>query len=89
LLGPFALAHARVHGDRAAARAYLEPMAHHLEDHGVGSIAEVFDGDAPFTPRGCVAQAWSVAETLRAWQTLSGPSRSTAAARPAAKPRRR
>ena len=49
--------------------------------------AEVFDGDAPFTPRGCVAQAWSVAETLRAWQTLS---RSTAAPRrPAAKPRPR
>jgi len=79
-----------VHGDPAAARAFLEPMAHHLEDHGVGSIAEVFDGDAPFTPRGCVAQAWSVAETLRAWQTLSGPSRSTAAPRrPAAKPRSR
>ena len=90
LLGPFALAHARVHGDPAAARAFLEPMAHHLEDHGVGSIAEVFDGDAPFTPRGCVAQAWSVAETLRAWQTLSGPTRSTAAPRrPAAAPRRR
>jgi predicted glycogen debranching enzyme len=90
LLGPFALAHARVHGDRVAARAFLEPMAHHLEDHGVGSIAEVFDGDAPFTPRGCVAQAWSVAETLRAWQTLSGPSPSTAAPRrPASRPRRR
>jgi predicted glycogen debranching enzyme len=89
LLGPFALAHARVHGDRAAARAFLEPMAHHLEDHGVGSIAEIFDGDAPFTPRGCVAQAWSVAETLRAWQTLSASPNSTAAPRAgAAKPRR-
>jgi predicted glycogen debranching enzyme len=74
LLGPFALAHARVHGDRDAARTFLEPMAHHLEDHGVGSIAEVFDGDAPFAPRGCIAQAWSVAETLRAWQTLADPS---------------
>jgi predicted glycogen debranching enzyme len=74
LLGPFALAHARAHGDRAAARAFLAPLAHHLEDHGVGSIAEIFDGDAPFTPRGCIAQAWSVAETLRAWQTLSGLS---------------
>jgi predicted glycogen debranching enzyme len=71
LLGPFALAHARVHGDIGAARALLEPMAHHLEDHGVGSISEVFDGEAPFTPRGCIAQAWSVAETLRAWQALS------------------
>jgi glycogen debranching enzyme len=71
LLGPFALAHARVHGDPRAARAFLDPMAHHLADHGVGSIAEVFDGDAPFAPRGCIAQAWSVAETLRAWQTLT------------------
>ena len=75
LLGPFALAHARAYGDRSAARAFLEPMRHHLEDHGVGSIAEVFDGDAPFTPRGCIAQAWSVAETLRAWQALSDPAR--------------
>jgi len=75
LLGPFALAHARVHGDRAAARALLEPMAHHLEDYGLGSIAEIFDGEPPFTPRGCIAQAWSVAETLRAWQTLAEPAR--------------
>ena len=75
LLGPFALAHARAHGDPAAARAFLEPMAHHLEDFGLGSIAEVFDGDAPFTPRGCIAQAWSVAETLRAWQALATPAR--------------
>jgi predicted glycogen debranching enzyme len=73
LLGPFALAHARAHGDPAAARAFLAPMAHHLADHGVGSIAEVFDGDPPFRPRACIAQAWSVAETLRAWQALSGP----------------
>jgi len=72
LLGPFALAHARVHGDRAAALTLLEPMRHHLGDYGVGSIAEIFDGDAPFSPRGCPAQAWSVAETLRAWQALSG-----------------
>jgi len=73
LLGPFALAHARAHGDREAARAFLEPLAHHLGDYGLGSIAEVFDGDAPFAPGGCIAQAWSVAETLRAWRELSGP----------------
>jgi len=47
------------------------PMAHHLGHYGLGSIAEIFDGDAPFQPRGCVAQAWSVAETLRAWQQLA------------------
>src|SRR5262249_40366188 len=71
LLGPFALAHFRVYGDRVLARAFLEPLAHHLGDHGVGSIAEVFDGDPPFRPGGCTAQAWSVAEALRAWQLLT------------------
>jgi predicted glycogen debranching enzyme len=68
LLGPFVLAHLRVHGDPEAAQAFLQPMAHHLADYGVGSLAELFDGDPPFTPGGCIAQAWSVAETLRAWQ---------------------
>jgi glycogen debranching enzyme len=72
LLGPFAVAHLRVHGDRAAARAFLEPMAHHLDDYGVGSIAEIFDGAPPFSPRGAIAQAWSVAETLRAWCETAG-----------------
>jgi predicted glycogen debranching enzyme len=71
LLGPFALAHHRVHGDREAARAFLEPMAQHLTDHGLGSIAEVFDAEPPFRPDGCIAQAWSVAETLRAWCELA------------------
>jgi predicted glycogen debranching enzyme len=72
LLGPFALAHFKVYGDRARTRALLEPMAHHLNEYGVGSLAEIFDGDPPFAPRGCIAQAWSVAETLRAWHELAG-----------------
>ena len=71
LLGPFALAHFRVYLDRVAARSFLEPMAHHLGAYGVGSIAEVFDGDPPFAPGGCVAQAWSVGEVLRAWHLLT------------------
>ena len=71
LLGPFAIAHDRVHGDRDAARALLAPLAHHLADYGLGTIAEIFDGDPPHTPRGAIAQAWSVAETLRAWDALS------------------
>jgi predicted glycogen debranching enzyme len=71
LLGPFALAYDRVHGDRTTARALLEPMAQHLGEYGVGSIAEVFDAEPPFTPGGCIAQAWSVAETLRAWCLLA------------------
>ena len=70
LLGPFALAHFRVYGDRVVARSFLEPMARHLGAYGVGSIAEVFDGDPPFGPGGCIAQAWSVGEVLRAWHLL-------------------
>ena len=71
LLGPFALAYHRVHGDREAARAFLAPMAQHLAEYGLGSIAEVFDAEPPFSPGGCIAQAWSVAETLRAWCELA------------------
>ena len=68
LIGPFVLAHRRVYGDVATARSYLLPLLQHLNDHGVGSISEIFEGDAPFAPRGCTAQAWSVAEVLRAWR---------------------
>ena len=46
----------------------LGPVRHHLTDNGcIGSISEIFDGDAPHNPRGCYAQAWSVGETLRAY----------------------
>jgi predicted glycogen debranching enzyme len=75
LLGPFALAHFAAYGDAAAARAWLAPLADHLGDYGLGSIAEIFDAEPPFAPRGCIAQAWSVAETLRAWQALGAPAR--------------
>jgi predicted glycogen debranching enzyme len=71
LLGPFALAHLRVYNDPAQAAQLLQPFAHHLNIHGLGSISEIFDGDPPFTPRGCIAQAWSVAEALRAWTTIA------------------
>jgi predicted glycogen debranching enzyme len=67
LLGPFVLAHLRVYGDSVQARQFLEPMADHLRTHGIGSLSEIFDGNAPFMPKGCVAQAWTVAEILRAW----------------------
>jgi predicted glycogen debranching enzyme len=72
LLGPFAMAYQRVYGDAARARQFLAPLADHLGDYGVGSVAEIFDGSAPFAPNGCIAQAWSVAETLRAWHALDG-----------------
>ena len=58
-----------------AAEAFLSPMADHLHDHGVRSIAEIFDGDPPFTPRGSIVQAWSVAETLRAWLEIESVGR--------------
>jgi len=70
LAGPFALAHFRVYRDAEAARSLLAPLFHHLADFGLGSIAEIFDGDAPHAPRGCFAQAWSVSETLRAWMDI-------------------
>lgn len=68
LIGPFVTAHLRVYNDQDIARSFLRPLIQHMVDHGVGSISEIFDGDAPFTPRGCIAQAWSVAEVLRTWQ---------------------
>ncbi|MEH1926070.1 amylo-alpha-1,6-glucosidase [Nostoc sp.] len=67
LIGPFVLAHLRVFNDPVQARSLLEPMANHLRAHGVGSLSEIFDGNEPLTPRGCIAQAWTVAEVLRAW----------------------
>jgi predicted glycogen debranching enzyme len=70
LLGPFVTAHYRVYGDAALARSFLSAMEYHLSDACLGSISEIFDGDPPHTPRGCFAQAWSVAEVLRAWREL-------------------
>ncbi len=74
LIGPFVTAHLRVYKDFRQARSYLNPLIHHLADHGIGSISEIFDGDLPYRPRGCIAQAWSVAELLRAWQMTEVPN---------------
>ncbi|HYL84320.1 MAG TPA: amylo-alpha-1,6-glucosidase [Candidatus Angelobacter sp.] len=68
LLGPFVLAHLRVYGDRRTALGFLEPLGNQISSYGVGTLGEIYDGDAPFTPRGCIAQAWTVAEVLRAWR---------------------
>jgi predicted glycogen debranching enzyme len=70
LLGPFALAHFRVYADRSAALRYLEPLGSHINAYGLGTLAEIFDGNPPHTPRGCIAQAWTVGEVLRAWSTI-------------------
>jgi predicted glycogen debranching enzyme len=74
LLGPFVLAHLRVYRDPIRAAAFLEPIANHLRTCGLGSASEIFDGDAPFVPRGCIAQAWTVAELLRAWTATASAS---------------
>lgn len=67
LIGHFVQAHLKVYQDPALALSFLEPMQDHLQGGCVGTISEIFDGDAPFKPRGCFAQGWSVAEVLRAW----------------------
>lgn len=72
LLGGFFSAYMKVnhHSSSAAANAVrmLEPVRKHLTDSGcIGSISEIFDGDAPHNPRGCYAQAWSVGEVLRCY----------------------
>jgi predicted glycogen debranching enzyme len=70
LIGPFINAWLRVHtapADRTAARQMLDEFTRHLSEAGMGTLSEIFDAEPPFTPRGCIAQAWSVAEVLRCW----------------------
>jgi predicted glycogen debranching enzyme len=57
--------------DGDTARAFLDGFRDHLSEAGIGTISEVFDAEAPYTPRGCIAQAWSVAEALRVWVATS------------------
>ena len=70
LMGPFITAYIKVNGGSGAARRqaeqWLGPLKEHLADAGLGHISEIFDGDPPHRPVGCIAQAWSVAEVLRA-----------------------
>jgi predicted glycogen debranching enzyme len=72
LIGPFIDAWLKVHpADHVGAREFLSGFLPHLDEACLGTISEVFDAEQPFTPRGCVAQAWSVAEVLRAWVKVS------------------
>ena len=75
LLGHYALAEYRVHGDPAAAQRRLAAIADHLLDGGLGTVSEIFDGAAPHQPRGAPAQAWSVACILEAWTRLERAGR--------------
>jgi predicted glycogen debranching enzyme len=66
LIGPFVDAWIKTHPDeRDRAHRFLDAFAAHLDEACIGSISEIFDASAPYAPRGCIAQAWSVAEVLR------------------------
>jgi predicted glycogen debranching enzyme len=85
LIGPWVDCWLRVHpGETAAARRFLDGLVAHLDEACIGSVSEVFDAEAPYVPRGCVAQAWGVAELLRCWATTGGASASAALPAPAA-----
>jgi predicted glycogen debranching enzyme len=70
LFGPFVDAYVKVNGNEKAVqdqvRTWLQPFVSHLTEAGLGHVSEIFDGDSPHQSRGCFAQAWSVAEILRA-----------------------
>ena len=75
LIGPFIDAWLKVHPDQVAgARSLLEGLVTHLDSGCVGSLSEVFDAEMPYTPRACIAQAWSVAEVLRCWVKTAAAS---------------
>ncbi len=87
LIGPYLDARLRVYGsadettrahEEERCRGILEAFRDHLVQVGIGTISEIFDGEAPHTARGCIAQAWSVAEVLRLWsrcnQSLPRPA---------------
>jgi predicted glycogen debranching enzyme len=72
LIGPFIDAWLKTHPhDRATARKFLARFPQHLSEAGIGTVSEVFDAREPHNPGGCIAQAWSVAEVLRAWSNTA------------------
>ncbi|HET9741950.1 MAG TPA: amylo-alpha-1,6-glucosidase [Terriglobales bacterium] len=73
LIGPFVDAYLKVHpDDPQQARKFLKGFQQHLSEGCIGSVSEIFDAEPPFHPRGCIAQAWSVAELVRCWVKTSG-----------------
>jgi predicted glycogen debranching enzyme len=71
LIGPYLRAHLNAYGNPAPLLRQLELFATRIMQYGAGTLAEIADGDAPHEPRGCIAQAWSVAHVLAAWSQLS------------------
>jgi glycogen debranching enzyme len=76
LIGPFVESYLKVNGfsrkSKKKAATFIQPLLEHLtKDACLGSISEIFDGDYPHTPRGCFAQAWSVAELIRAYHLIN------------------
>ena len=77
LIGPFVEAYLKVNAfskeSKKDAAGFIEPLLKHLTDDAcIGSVSEIFDADPPHTPRGCIAQAWSVAELIRAYRLING-----------------
>ena len=76
LIGPFVESYLKVNGfsrkSKKRAAEFIKPLMRHLTEDGcLGQVCEVFDGDAPHKPRGCIAQAWSVAELIRAYLLIN------------------
>jgi glycogen debranching enzyme len=80
LLGAYLDAHRRVYPDDDTRLGLFTPFQAHLAEAGLGTISECFEGDAPHRPVGCIAQAWSVAEILRAFRATKDERRSKASA---------
>jgi glycogen debranching enzyme len=83
LIGPFIEAHLLVNefsqDAKQQAASWLEPLLGHLDSAGLGQVSEIFDGDPPHAPRGCFAQAWSVAELLRSLAVIGSRSETAVA----------
>lgn len=73
LLGPYMDVHRKLYPGEPTPASFFAAIEHHLSQAGIGTISEIFDAEAPFVPRGCIAQAWSVAEVLRTILAESGP----------------
>jgi predicted glycogen debranching enzyme len=65
LLGPYIDALMKTGIGKPKVNKVIEDFRYHLSEAGIGTISEIFDGDAPHSPQGCIAQAWSVGEILR------------------------